>query len=339
MFKHFIDIMGTFILSNVLMTRSLQSVALESTGMGFVFLLGFLGNTLVFCAIKRNPRLRTISNMFVFGLAVSDILMSALCMPLSLTTLIHGQWIFGDIICQAHGFFVFTLGLASLHMMALVSVNRYFCILKPAKYQVLFKKRRTILFILIVWVDALVGSIPPLFFSFGGYSFQPGKAMCLYEFDKNIPYTVFIEVVFIGTPLCVIALCYAFVFKEVNRSNKVFVNDELSPEELRAHVKEAKITKRLAAVFLGFACCWIPVSVIDYIDAISGSPLLSRHVYLAYGFLVYISSLINPIIYGIASRSFRHEYKRMFRSILCNLLCCNKPALQPGNSAFKGSTG
>ena len=292
----------------------------------------------MFCAIKRNPRLRTISNIFVFGLAVSDILMSLLCMPLSLTTLIHGQWIFGDGICQAHGFLVFTLGLASLHMMALVSVNRYCCILKPSKYQSLFKQRRTILFILVVWVNALVGSIPPLFFNFGGYSFQPGKAMCLYEFEKNIPYTVFIEVVFIGFPLWVITLCYAFVFKEVNRSNKVFINDELSPEELRAHVKEAKITKRLAVVFLGFACCWIPVSVIDYIDAINGAPLLSRSVYLTYGFLVYISSLINPIIYGIASRSFRHEYRTMFRSILCYPICCSNHGAQPGNSASLNST-
>jgi melatonin receptor type 1B len=258
-------------------------------------------------------------------------------MPLSFATLIQGKWIFGDGFCQAHGFCVFTLGLASLHMMALVSVNRYFCILKPGKYQRLFKKGRTILFILMVWVNAFIGSIPPLFFNLGGYSFQPGKAMCLYEFDKNLSYTVFIEVVFIGTPLCIIALCYSFVFKEVYFRNKVFAPDQLNTEELRAHVKEAKITKTLAAVFLGFACCWLPVSVIDYIDAINGSPLLPRRSYLTYGFLVYVSSLINPMIYGIASRSFRHEYKRMVKSVLCSKSCI-KSAFQPGNSASNVET-
>lgn len=305
-------------------------VVFESTVLALVLFFGITGNLSVFYATWRNPNLRTISNMFIVGLAVSDILMSLICMPLSLMTLIHGKWMYNSTVCHIHGFGVFTLGLASLHMMALVSVNRYFCILKTSKYPRLFHKRRTLLYICLVWTNALTGSLPPFFFKVGGYSFQPGKAMCLYEFEANIPFTAFIEICYIGIPLTLIVFCYSSVFKTVYHNNRVFASKEASADELRAHVRETKITKTLAAVFLGFASCWMPVSVIDYIDAINGKPVLARQVYLAYGFLVYISSTINPIIYAITSRSFRHEYKKMFQKIFCTILCCNK--LKSGSS-------
>ena len=56
----------------------------------------FVGNLSVCYAVYRNQRLRTLSNMFVVALAISDILMSTCCMPFSVATLIHGQWIFGE---------------------------------------------------------------------------------------------------------------------------------------------------------------------------------------------------------------------------------------------------
>lgn len=316
--------MSTTYLQDQLSSRGIALVVVESAVVGLVFVFGAVGNILVFCATWRNHHLRTISNMFIVGLAVSDILMSIICMPLSLMTLIHSRWMYNSFVCHLHGFSVFTLGLASLHMMALVSINRYFCILKTSKYPRLFSKKRTLLYICLVWANAFIGTLPPFFFGVGGYSFQPGKAMCLYEFEANIPFTAFIEVVYIGLPLSLIAFCYASVFKAVYRNNRVFAANGASPDTLRANVKETKVTKTLAVVFLGFASCWTPVSVIDYIDAINGKPVLARQVYLMYGFLVYISSMINPIIYGITSRSFRNEYKKMFKKIFCEILCCNK---------------
>ncbi|XP_078382271.1 melatonin receptor type 1A-like [Oculina patagonica] len=303
-------------LSRELATRSDELVWIETVLFAIINVAAFVGNLSVCYAVYRNQRLRTLSNMFVVALAVSDILMSTWCMPFSVTTLIRGQWVFGARFCRFHGFGVFTFGLASLQSMQIIAINRYFCVVKPEKYIALFRKQRTLMYIIVVWCAAFIASVPPLFFGHGGFEFQPGKAMCLYTFYTNIAYTVFVECVNIATPLIIITICYAKVFYTVSRSNRVF-SQENNPQLLRANVEEAKVTKSLASVMVGFACCWLPVCIIDLIDAARGEPSLPRQAYLTHGFLVYMSGTINPFIYAATNKQFRREYKAILSGMFC----------------------
>ena len=304
-------------LSVELSARKKHLVWTETVLFAVINLAAFFGNLSVCYAVYRNQRLRTLANMFVVALAVSDILMSTCCMPFSVATLMRGRWIFGDSFCRFHGFGVFTFGLASLHTMGIIAVSRYFCVVKPNKYIVLFKTRSTLLYIAAVWCAAFIGYVPPFFFQNGGFQFQAGKAMCLYTFQTNIAYTAFIECVYIATPLTLITVCYAKVFYTVSRTNQVF-SSESNPQQLRANVEEAKVTKTLAAVMAGFAFCWLPVCIIDYIDAARGEQTLPREAYLTYGFLVYLSSTINPFIYAATNKHFRREYKVILRKVFCS---------------------
>ena len=56
------------------------------------------------------------------------------------------------------------------------------------------------------------------------------------------------------------------------------------------------MTKRLVAVVVGFACCWLPIFIIDNIDMAHREPTLPRPAYLTYGSLLYLGSSINPFI-------------------------------------------
>ena len=300
-----------------LSTRTNKLVWTETMLFAVINVAAFFGNLSVCYAVYRNQRLRKLAIMFVVALAVSDILMSTCCMPFSVATLYRGKWSFGDSFCRFHGFSVFTFGLASLHTMGIIAVSRYFRVVKPNKYIVIFKTRSTLLYIAAVWCVAFVGSVPPFFLRNGGFEFQAGKAMCLYTFQTNIAYTAFIECVYIAMPLTLIIACYAKVFYTVLKTNQVF-SSECNPQQLRANVEEAKVTKTLAAVMAGFAFCWIPVCIIDYIDAVRGNQSLPRQAYLTYGFLVYLSSAINPFIYGATNKHFRREYKVILRKLFCS---------------------
>ena len=171
------------------------------------------------------------------------------------------------------------------------------------------------LYIAIEWCLALVGSVPPFFIKNAGFEFQPGKAMRLYTFERNIPYVIFLGLVYIAAPLTVIKICYAKLFYSVSQSNRVF-SLENRLHELRANVEEAKVTKTLAAVVIGYACSWLPVGVMDYIDVAQGKPTFPRQAYLTYGFLIYFSSTINPFIYGVTNKQFRREFKAISSQIL-----------------------
>ena len=86
-------------------------------------------------------------------------------------------------------------------------------------------------------------------------------------------------------------------------------------------MEEAKVTKTVAAVMAGFALCWLPICIMDYIDAARGGPTLPLPAYLSYGLLAYLSSAINPVIYGAMNRHFRREYKAILKKVLCLQSC------------------
>ena len=119
---------------------------------------------------------------------------------------------------------------------------------------------------------------------------------------------------FTTTPLIIITVCSVKVSRTVSRSNRVS-SLKNNPELHRVNVEEAKVTKRLVAVVVGFACCWLPIFIVDNIDMAHGEPTLPRPAYLTYGFLVYLSSTINPFMYCATDKRFRREYKVVFWKI------------------------
>ena len=301
-------------LSLELATREEALVWTETVLFAVTNVVAILGNLLILCAVYHNHRLRTIPNIFVTALAVSDILMSTICMPFTVASLFHGRWIFDETVCRFQAFDIFAFGTSSLGTMAAIAVSRYFCVVNREKYLSLFKKNTALTYIFIVWCLALAGSVPILLFKNDSIGFQPGKAMCMYKFESNIAYSASILCCFITTPLIIIKICYVKVFRAVSRSNRVF-SLENNLELLRVNVKEAKVTKRLVAVVVGFACCWLPVFAVDNIDMTRGGPALPRQVYLTNSLLIYLSGTINPFIYCATDKRFRREYKVVLRKI------------------------
>ena len=76
-----------------LLRQSLLMVVILSFAYLVVFLLSIVNNSLVVMVIYQNPQLRTTSNIFVTNLAVADILVSILVMPITLLgNLFEGRW-------------------------------------------------------------------------------------------------------------------------------------------------------------------------------------------------------------------------------------------------------
>ena len=67
-----------------LLRQSLWMVVILSFAYVVVFFLSIVNNSLVVAVIYRNPQLRTITNIFIANLAVADILVSILVLPITL---------------------------------------------------------------------------------------------------------------------------------------------------------------------------------------------------------------------------------------------------------------
>ena len=135
-----------------LKSRSKEQVILESVSFVFLSLLMLFGNFVTLLVMLLNRRLRTIPNMFVASLAVSDFSIGALIsVPLCIPTLVTSHWPFNDATCQFQGYIVMALVAASVHTLALMAVNRYFRIVKPSKYRRYFTKKKTMMMLLVSW--------------------------------------------------------------------------------------------------------------------------------------------------------------------------------------------
>ncbi|CAJ0943710.1 unnamed protein product [Ranitomeya imitator] len=71
-----------------------------------IFLLGVLGNSLVIVVLIRNQRMRTVTNIFLLSLAVSDLMLCLFCIPFTLIPNLLEDFIFGSTICSAANYFM-----------------------------------------------------------------------------------------------------------------------------------------------------------------------------------------------------------------------------------------
>lgn len=212
-----------------LASRSTDAKGVEFATAVLINVVAFFGNMLVCIAIWRNSRLRSVTGFFILSLALSDVLMATLCMPLSVAASLEGKWIFGLRACQMQGYLINILAAISLHTMALTAIHRYFCVVRPNKCRKLFTKKRTILMISCLWVVVLI--VPTVEIASGVlyFVFHEGMVMCIIEKSVRTKWLANLSafiIVNIILPMVVMFICYFKVFKRV-RQHKVDIASSL----------------------------------------------------------------------------------------------------------------
>ena len=268
-------------------------------------ILAFVGNLLTLIVVLRSPRLRTIPNKFVISLAISDILMAIPATLLTTTVLIKGDWPFDNASCQFQGFFGLTLAFASSGTLTLMSLNRYYRIVKPNNYRRIFTARRTSIMIFIAW---FIASLVQLLYVATGhrYFFHPGKVFC--NQDGSKPFSTILVSLFGAVPMIIISFCCFKVFRSVRAHNRRRSRDAAWS---RVNVEDIKISRILLMMVLAYAVCSLPVVVTETIDFFMHGSYLPRQAYLFSTITAILSITVNPVIYGVMNRTFRQEYKRL----------------------------
>lgn len=65
-----------------------------------IFLLAVIGNSLVILTLVQNKRMRTITNLFLLNLSISDLFLGVFCMPFTLSGTLLRNFVFGEIMCK-----------------------------------------------------------------------------------------------------------------------------------------------------------------------------------------------------------------------------------------------
>ena len=285
----------------ILEERNTATVVFETAIFSLVMALSLFGNLLVCYAVYRNPRLRCPSNYYIISLAFSDIFQALCTMPLSIGMLATSNWPFGTFACYFLTFCKYSLAKISVYTMVLMALNRYYKIVKPAKYQTTFKKRFIIITASLVWVIVILYSFLTVFVL--GYDPEPNHrfAICSVTFHQYA-LTVFSVIMYL--PYVVIIFCYWKIYKVVKMHNA-------NVSWQSSNVEDVKISKTLFVTVIGFVGLWMPANCIYFVSLLK--PLLPRELTLFGTFLLFSSSCANPFIYGFMNRSFKNEFMKFLK--------------------------
>ena len=148
---------------NVSMSRSAHLTAkgtalivVESCIFVLLNIAAFVGNSLVCLAFYRNPSLRTVTNYFVLSLALTDLSMAVLVMPLSSISAMTNTWITKELGCKLNYLCSNVLGAISLFTTMFLAINRYIRVVRPALYANIFSKKRSVAMAVCVWIAAIL---------------------------------------------------------------------------------------------------------------------------------------------------------------------------------------
>ncbi|XP_011700882.1 PREDICTED: 5-hydroxytryptamine receptor 1E-like, partial [Wasmannia auropunctata] len=123
------------------------------------------------------------SNCLVTSLAVSDLLVGLVVMPPAIIYQVSGDWYFGYTLCHIWLSADVLNCTASIFNLCMVSIDRFWLIMKPLTYETKRTKLRMSLYVTIIWSLAMCISLPPLLTMGNEYEEEPnGPTVCaLYQ--------------------------------------------------------------------------------------------------------------------------------------------------------------
>lgn len=179
-----------------------------------------IGNMLVCLSVCLVRKLRRAPNFLLVSLAVSDLCVALLVMPLALHHELAGGWRFGATVCDMWVAFDITCCTASILNLCMISVDRYLAITKPLTYGVRRRSRRTYVSIGLTWLMSALVSVPPLLI-LGNEHGSPESPKC--EVSQNFGYQLYATLSSFYIPMLVMVIMYCKIYlaaKKVVESDK-----------------------------------------------------------------------------------------------------------------------
>ena len=122
------------------------------------FAVAASGNLTVFITLFRNRGAKARVNLYIMHLAIADLIVTLIMMPMEIGWHATVDWRAGDALCRILMFFrVFGLYLSSF-VLVVISLDRYFAILHPLSLN--DANRRGKMMLAVSWVSSAIASSP-----------------------------------------------------------------------------------------------------------------------------------------------------------------------------------
>ncbi|MGH0142909.1 UNVERIFIED_CONTAM: hypothetical protein FKN15_047842 [Acipenser sinensis] len=178
-----------------------------------LILIIILGNILVCLSVLTERSLKTATNYFIVSLAVADLLLAILVLPLYVySEFLGGIWTLNTYICDALMTMDVMLCTASILNLGAISVDRYIAVVIPLKYNRNQFSMRQLVLITATWVLSF-GVASPVIFGLNRVP-QRNPHICKLEDDNFVVYS---SVCSFFVPCPIMLLLYYWMFRGLKR--------------------------------------------------------------------------------------------------------------------------
>ncbi|XP_045072061.1 D(1) dopamine receptor-like [Coregonus clupeaformis] len=323
--------------------------ALIGCVLSLLILWTLLGNFTVCAAVLRYRHLRAkVTNIFIVSLALSDLLVALLVMPWKAAAEVVGFWPFGafcdtwvasDIMCST----------ASILNLCMISVDRYWAISSPFRYERKMNRRVAFVMVGVTWTVSVVISFVPVQLHWhragiaGGAEEANGGVVEHWNCDSSLSrtYAISSSLISFYIPVAIMVVTYTRIYRiaqvqirrisSLERAAEHAQNCRSDPHVQRALRysirKETKVLKTLSVIMGVFVFCWFPFFLLNCAvpfcpgpgtaSRTSSDPSPSSQLYCVsettfdvFVWFGWSNSSLNPIIYAF-NTEFREAFLRL----------------------------
>ncbi|XP_061666092.1 D(1)-like dopamine receptor [Syngnathoides biaculeatus] len=298
-----------------------------------------LGNTLVCAAVVKFRHLRSkVTNSFVISLAVSDLFVAVLVMPWRAVSEVAGAWLFGRF-CDTWVAFDIMCSTASILNLCIISMDRYWAISNPFRYERKMTRRFALVMIGVAWTLSILISFIPVQLNWHRDAASAAVRAAAADDDDdgrddcnaslNRTYAIASSLISFYIPVLIMVGTYTRIFHIAQTQIRRISSLERAPappqdeSALKSSFKrETKVLKTLSVIMGVFVFCWLPFFVLNCaVPFCQAADCVSDTTFSIFVWFGWANSSLNPVIYA-----FNADFRKAFSTILgCNRLCSGSP--------------
>ncbi|KAM4534402.1 atypical chemokine receptor 4b [Odontesthes bonariensis] len=269
--------------------------------------VGLAGNALVVVVYTSRLRLRTLTDVCILNLAISDLLL-LFTLPFWAADAVHG-WMLGSAACKITSFLYSTNFSCGMLLLACISVDRYRAVTQNPTGRTGATRqgrRQWILVCLVLWGLASFLGLPELIFSRLKHSHHRTGCTAVYPTSMALPAKAALELLEVILrfllPFLVMVVCYCWVGRTLSKAAGV------------RRERKWRALRVLLAVVAVFLFTQLPYNVVKLFRAMDIIYILVSDCEVSKGLdralqvtesLALTHACINPILYAFVGSSFR----------------------------------
>ncbi|VDL84965.1 unnamed protein product [Nippostrongylus brasiliensis] len=303
-----------------------------------VFIVGTFGNICTCVVIIRRKSMHTHTNVYLFSLALSDLVVLFLGLPMELHGVLNNAYpySFDEWICKGRAYLIEFTSYASILVICSFTVERWHAICYPLRFQTSPKVSRAHFTVIVMWTISAAAALPMGFIVKINLLPLPQWAMnqpwtdvvskdmltvkdtefCAMDVaqpdqQKSLIYFAFIA--FFMLPAFLITMMYTHIAIRISSPDAMLSVNKRENRMKASH----NVIKMLVSVVVSFFLCWLPfhiqrlLSVVISYNEGNVSPAVETLFSLVYyisGCCYYSNSAINPILYNLFSEKYRKAF-------------------------------